>query len=265
MYIPIYLDYQLVFKPQPIKELPVDQNALDLLGRTVITHDNYILEIEPPINLTTDVGFKEKFEVRLNRLSNYDLKVRLELPPSPCNNKFSYNDCYKVNYYKWNKVLSPLTRQIVLPNTTNKEYMYSEYWYVADTKKYRENTVTFFKDFEYGYWLKHIQLYEGFEEDPIKTITVPFSNQIDLTQYPEIISIEKITYEGNQEITGFKINDSSAQYIPSYLDVYPLYPFNLNLDFTEAVNVPVDGTEIQIEYIQPLTLEQLVIPVPYYV
>lgn len=262
MYVPIYLDFKPVFKPQPLRPLPADQNDLDLLGRTVITDNNYILEIEPPVNCNSDIGLIQPFEVRVNRNPVYDLKLRLELPPSPANDKFSYNDCYKVSYYSWYKVLSPLTRQIVMPNTAHKKFLHTEYWYVWDTKTYVQNTVTFFKDLDYGFWLKQVELFDGFKADSVKRLTVPYSQTIDLTQYPYVIDIQSVSHSGGQ-VTGYQIKDTSAQHIPSFLDVDPLYPFELLLDFSEADNLPELGDDINIDYFKPLTLEHIVVPYIY--
>jgi len=258
MYTPIYIDFQPIFKPQPIKTLPIDQNDLDTLGKTVLTDFNYILEIEPPRNANSNIGIIEPFEVRLNRLYNYDLKLRLELPVSPLNNKFTYNDCYKVSYYSWYKVLSPLTRQIVLPNTVHKKYLHTEYWYIWDTRKYIEENITFLKDYSYGYWIQYLNLIVNDNMELVKEVKIPYSQNIDLTAYPQIIKIESIKHEGG-EIEGYQINDTSLQYIPTFLDIDPLYPFTLELDFSAATNTPVDGTEITISYIEPLNLDNILV------
>lgn len=261
LYTPLYIDYKDIFGPQPSYNLPTTQEDLDSLGRSLITEDNYILEIHPPrtVNFDTDEEYlRAPFNVRVNRLDNYYLKLRLQL--APCNPKApkGLNSCYKVNYYKWNKMLTPTATKLLYPNNkSKKEFIKTEYWYVWDSRYFIQQKLDLFGYSEDYYWIRYIDLARQ-DKELKQTITVPYAESIDLTDYPEVIQIDSISHT-NGDVTGYQIVDTSQQFIPSFLDDLPLYQFQLRLDFSEATNVPLEGTNIDITYINPLDLHQVLI------
>lgn len=261
LYTPIYIDYKDIFGPQPTYNLPTTQEDLDLNGRSLITEDNYILEIHPPrtVNFDNDEDYlRSPFIVRVNRLENFYLKLRLQLAPCSPKAPKGLNSCYKVNYYKWNKMLVPTATKALFPNNKpKKEFVKTEYWYVWDSRYFIQKQLDIFGYSEDYYWIRYIDLART-DRELKKTITVPYATSIDLTQYPEVIQIENIKHVGG-DITGYQLIDTSQQHIPTFLDTQPLYQFQLRLDFSSATNVPTVGTDIEITYINPLDLHQILV------
>lgn len=261
LYTPIYIDYLPIFQPQPQYNLPSTQEDLDSLGRSVMTEDNYILKIFPPnnVNLDSDQEYlSSPFEVRVNRIEDFYLKLRLQLIPCSPKAPKGLNSCYRIQYYKWNKVLNPTATKVLYPSNRPKvDFIKTEYWYVWDSRYFIDRNINIYGYPENYYWIRYIDL-ARVDKEYRKTITIPYNTSIDLTAYPEIIQIDSIRHEGGA-IEGYVLRDNSQQFIPSFLDETPLYPFELRLDFSNATNVPAIDTDIHITYINPLDLYQVLV------
>ena len=251
MLTPLLLDFSDKSYPNLFKkQTPTSQQELLELQESIISSTNYFIKIYFPENFTQFNGLKKdqlQFNIPLDpKLNN---QMRLGLVPSI---GYGVNSCYKVEYWEWSRPFYP--GQFKRTDTRIiKKQVYEEYWRIPNfNKKYF---------YDYLSWKKYIPRYDC---PPKLTLIKSDSNLDSLIDHLEIINIISIKQD-KQKFTNFRLVDDSLYWVPPFEALpNPMLPATYQApESTVAIEwlggvTPEIGTEYEVTYIKPLSLEDIV-------
>lgn len=226
----------LLYYPEFIEEidLPVDQEALDLLNKPVLAPTQYFVHITPPSNFKSlGIPYQPKsYNISLN--PNFKSGLRVNLHPTRGN---GIGEAYTIDYYSWTQSLSPSDRYTG-KTRISKELVYTEYWRVPTLER---------KYFIFAYELNTYK--PPASTETISLLTNGLFKELDLVNYPQVLAIESIKLVDGTKLD-WVVKDNSYKWQPLYYEILD-NTFSMKLDLTSNDGLSL-GDRVVISYYDPI-------------
>lgn len=238
---PLLLDYSNKIPTKPISPINF-QLEVNQLTQPELSPIEYQLQITFPHNVNLPRQGQLTFTIPTHQ--TLQSKVRLQLPPSI---GYGINSCYKVEYFEWQRPYQ--AGRVPYLSKVQKTKVYEEYWRVPTSDNFY---ILSYKDYNY---------YKPNQKTETVKLTKSTNTQDNLINNLDVIDIKAITQNG-VEFTNWKLVDNSLywrQYFEPLLNPEPA-PLTEPTVFIEWLNgdKPNEGSEYEVNYIKPLSLEDIV-------
>ena len=215
-------------------DLPATQADLDLLNKPLLAPTQYFALITPPSNFKNlGIPYQPKaYNISLN--PNFLGGLRVNLHPTIGN---GIGEAYKVEYYSWTQSLSPSDR-FTGRTRGYKDLVYTEHWRIPSLER---------KYFIFPYELDTYKI--PLATETISLLTGDTVKELDLTNYPQVLSIESIKLVDGTKLN-WTVKDNSYKWQPLYYSNLD-NNFNMKLDLSSNSGLSL-GNRVVVNYYDPI-------------
>lgn len=237
----LFLDYSTNLFTLPVVNID-SQLDVNQLNKPELSAKEYQVKIKFPAN--TNLPKRGEISFNIPTHPSLQSKVRVQLPPSI---GYGINSCYTVEYYEWQRPYE--AGKVPYLSKIQKQLVHTEYWRVPTSDKF--------------YLLSYNDYYLYKSNSKVETIKLTRTNtNFDLLiDNLDVIDIKSITQNGI-EFTNWKLIDNSLYWRPYFEplvnpDPTPSTEPTVAIEWLNG-DKPVVGSEYEVSYIKPLTLEDIV-------